>query len=130
MAEAAIDELIRSASMRRQGFGGLFHIINHAAALTELSLFGYRDLAQRGLAAHRQHVRLWRSLPDVENELGPLKRAPHDPRTPEYWSDNSQSQWSARLTHRVKTLTGFPHCCVLCRTPELCANRRRRSSFT
>ncbi|OHB84259.1 MAG: hypothetical protein A2V98_09635 [Planctomycetes bacterium RBG_16_64_12] len=107
MAEAAIDELIRSASMRRQGFGGLFHIINHAAALTELSLFGYRDLVQRGLAAHHQHVRLWRSLPDVEGELGPLKRAKHDPRTPEYWSADSPSQWSARLTHRIKTLYGF-----------------------
>jgi hypothetical protein len=107
MAEVAIDELIGSASVRRQGFGGLFHIINHAAALGELSLFGYQALAQRGLVTHRQHVRLWRSLPDVENELGPLRRAQHDPRTPEYWSGDAPSQWSARLTHRIKTLYGF-----------------------
>ncbi len=107
MAEVVIDELIRSASVRRQGFGGLFHIINHAAGLIELSLFGYGDLARRGLAAHRHHVRLWRSLPDVEEELGPLKRAEHDPRTPEYWSRDAPSQWSARLTHRIKTLYGF-----------------------
>ncbi len=107
MAEVVVDELIRSAALRRQGFGGLFHIINHAAALTELSRFGYEDLARRGLAAHHHHMRLWRSLPDVEDELGPLKSAEHDPRTPDYWSSDTPSQWSAHLTHRVKTLYGF-----------------------
>jgi hypothetical protein len=107
MADVVIEELIRSASVRRQGFGGLFHIINHATGLTELSRFGYRKLASKGLAAHHHHVRLWRSLPDVEDELGPLKKATHDPRTPEYWRDSAESQWSARLTHRVKTLYGF-----------------------
>jgi hypothetical protein len=107
MAEVVIEELIRSASMRRQGFGGLFHIINHATGLTELSRFGYRDLAQRGLAAHHHHVRLWRSLPDVEDELGALQQAEHDPRTPAYWSRTSSVQWSAWLTHRIKTLYGF-----------------------
>lgn len=107
MAEAVIGELTRSASLRRRGFGGLFHIINHATGLTELSRFGYRKLANRGLAAHHYHVRLWRSLPDVEDELGPLKKAEYDPRTPEYWRSEAESQWSARLTHRVKTLYGF-----------------------
>ena len=108
MAEVVVDELIRSAALRRQGFGGLFHIINHAVALTELSRFGYGDLARRALAAHHHHVRLWRSLPDVEDELGPLKFAEHDPRTPEYWRSNApSSQWSAHLTHRIKTLYGF-----------------------
>lgn len=107
MADVVIEDLIRSASVRRQGFGGLFHVINHATALTELSRFGYRKLASKGLAAHHHHVRLWRSLPDVEDELGPLKKAAHDPRTPEYWRDSAESQWSARLTHRVKTLYGF-----------------------
>ncbi len=107
MVEVVVDELIRLASVRRQGFGGLVHIINHAAALTELSLFSYRDLARRGLAAHHQHVRLWRSLPDVEGELGPLRRAERDPRNPEYWSSETPSQSSARLTHRIKTMYGF-----------------------
>ncbi len=107
MIEAVIDELIRSASTRRQGFGGLFHLINHAAGLVELSVYGHKDLARKGLAAHHFHMRLWRSLPDVEEELGPLKRAEHDPRTAEYWAGNAESQWSAQLTHRIKTLFGF-----------------------
>ena len=107
MAEAVIDELIRSASMHRQGFGGMFHVINHATALTELSRFGYRDLAKRGMAAHHHHLCLWRSLPDLTDELGPLKRAEFDPRNPEYWRRDGNSQWSAHLTHRIKTLYGF-----------------------
>jgi len=107
MATAVIDELLRSASIRRQGFGGLFHIINHAAGLIELSQFGYNDLAQKGLAAHHRHVRLWKALPDVEEELGALESAKHDPRTPEYWKRTTSSQWSAWLTHRIKTLYGF-----------------------
>jgi hypothetical protein len=109
MTEVVIDELIRSASVRKQGFGGLFHIINHATALTELSRLGYQDLARKGLAAHHHHVRLFRSLPDVEDELGPLKKAKHDPRSAEYWTIDEASQWSARLTHRIKTLYGFFH---------------------
>lgn len=107
MAAAVIDELIHSGSIRRQGFGGLFHIINHAAGLIDLSHFGYKDLARKGLAAHHRHVCLWRSLPDVEQELGALERAEHDPRTPEYWTRTTSSQWSAWLTHRIKTLYGF-----------------------
>ena len=107
MIEIVVNDEIRFASVRRRGFGGLFHIINHAAGLTDLSRFGYQKLAKQGLAAHRQHVRLWRTLPDVEQEFGPLKRAAHDPRTPEFWKNNTGSQWSAWLTHRVKTLYGF-----------------------
>jgi hypothetical protein len=107
MVDVVVDELIRSASLRRQGFGGLFHVINHAAGLIELAHFGYRNLARKGLAAHRNHVRLWRSLPDVEEELGPVKRAAHDPRTPEYWTTGTLKRDSARLTHRIKTLYGF-----------------------
>jgi hypothetical protein len=107
MVQVVIDELIRSAAIRRRGFGGLFHIINHAAAITELSRFGYEKLAHQALAAHHHHVRLWRSLPDVQQELGPLKSAKYDPRTPEYWQGDDASQWSAHLTHRVKTIYGF-----------------------
>lgn len=107
MVEVVVDELIRSAAVRRRGFGSLFHIINHAAALTELSRFGYGDLARRGLAAHHHHLRLWRSLPNVADELGPLKSAEYDPRTPDYWSGKAPSQWSAHLTHRIKTMYGL-----------------------
>lgn len=107
MVEIVIDELIQSGAVRKQGFGGLFHIINHAAALTELSRFGYKKLARQGLAIHHHHLRLWRSLPDVEQELGPLKAAIHDPRTPEYWQEADSHQWSAHLTHRIKTFYGL-----------------------
>jgi len=108
LVAAVMAELANSAVMRRQGFGGLVHIINHAAALVELSRYGYGKLAHRGFAAHRQHILLWRSLPDVEDELGALTPAAHDPRTPAYWRHGSApTPWSARLTHRVKTLYGF-----------------------
>ncbi len=95
MVEVVIEELVQSAAIRRQGYGGLFHLINHAAALTELTRFGFDELAGRGMAAHHNHVRLWRSLPDVEKELGPLVPAIHDPRTPEYWLEKDSNQWSA-----------------------------------
>lgn len=107
MVDVVIEELIRSAAIRRKGFGGLFHIINHACAITELSRLGYEQLAIRGLPVHHRHVRLWRSLPNVESEFGPLKAAKHDPRTPEYWQGGNSSQWSAHLTHRIKTIFGF-----------------------
>lgn len=107
MADVVIEDLIGSASMHRQGFGGLFHIINHAAGVADLSRFGYKDLANKGLPAHHHHVRLWRSLPDLEDELGTLQQAEHDPRIPEYWGRSSSVQWSGWLTHRIKTLYGF-----------------------
>jgi len=107
MAEVVVGELIEKASVHRRGFGGLFHVINHAAGLAELWQYGYKDLARKGLAAHRHHVRLWRALPDLEEELGPVEPARHDPRTPAYWTTGTLRRDSARLTHRVKTLYGF-----------------------
>lgn len=107
MAEVTINELIASASLHRQGFGGLFHVINHAAALTDLARMGYRGLARQGLAAHHHHVRLWRSLPDLTGEFGRLVKARHDPKSPDYWKERDSGQWSAQLTHRIKTLYGF-----------------------
>jgi hypothetical protein len=107
LAETVIDELIQEASMPRRGFGGLVHVINHAAALIELSRHGYRDLALRGLPAHWQHMRLWRSLPRIEAEAAPAERAVNDPRTPEYWAMGTLRRDSGRLTHRIKTLYGF-----------------------
>ena len=65
-----------------------------------------KDVAQQALPAHHQHIRLWRSLPDVENELGAVVKAEHDPREPIYW-EGMLKRDEARLTHRVKTLYGF-----------------------
>ncbi len=101
-----IDELIATASVRKQGFGGLWHLINHAAGIVELNRMGYHHLAQRALPAHHEHLRLWRSLPDVEAELGPVIPALHDPIDPVYWQDRLRRD-EARLTHRIKTLYGF-----------------------
>jgi hypothetical protein len=106
MANVTIAELIATAAVKRQGFGGLWHIINHAAAITELHRFGYQQLANKALPAHHQHIRLWRSLPDVEAELGSVERADHDPRTVVYWQGKLKRD-QARLTHRIKTLYGF-----------------------
>jgi hypothetical protein len=61
---------------------------------------------------------LFRSLPDVEDELGPLKKAKHDPRTADYWTIDEASQWSAQLTHRIKTLYGFFHPLRFIEQPE------------
>jgi hypothetical protein len=107
MVRAIIDELIHSASIRRQGFGGLFHVINHARAITQLSEAGLPDLARRGLGPLQHHLRLYQSLPDVEAELGALVKARFDPRTPEHWRQTDSVQWSAWLTHRIKTLYAF-----------------------
>lgn len=121
MADTTIDELIATSKIHRQGFGGLWHIINHAAGLLELSRFGYEKLAAQGLPAHHRHIRLWRSLPDMEQELGPVKLAPHDPRDPAYWKDNLKRD-EARLTHRIKTLYGFH---VVVRTIQNPAKRKQ-----
>ena len=107
MIVAVLDELIETSSDRRQGFGGLWHVINHAASLIDLSECGYHDLAQKGLEAHHRHVRLWRSLPNVEDELGTEAPAEEDPCTPIYWESGTLRRDRARLTHRIKTLYGF-----------------------
>ncbi len=106
MVDVTIGELIGTARLRKQGFGGLWHLINHAAAIVELNRLGHEVVAHQALPAHHQHVRLWRSLPDVEAELGPVVKADHDPREPVYWQGMLKRD-EARLTHRVKTLYGY-----------------------
>ena len=106
MVEFTISELIASAAIKKQGFGGLWHLINHAAGITELDRFGYKGLAKQALLSHHQHLRLWRSLPNVEGELGAVSKAEHDPRDPDYWQGMLKRD-EARLTHRIKTLYGF-----------------------
>lgn len=106
MVNVTIDQLIQTAPIKKQGFGGLWHLINHAAAITELNRFGYDTVARQALPAHHQHVRLLRSLPDVESELGAVIKSVHDPREPVYWQGMLQRD-QARLTHRIKTLYGY-----------------------
>ncbi len=106
LVDVTVGELIATAAVKKQGFGGLWHLINHAAAITELDRIGYEDLAREALPAHHRHIRLWRSLPDVEAELGPVLKAEADPRDPAYWRGMLKRD-EARLTHRIKTLYGF-----------------------
>jgi hypothetical protein len=107
MAVTVMDELIENAARHRQGFGGLWHVINHAAGLIELTQYGYRELALKGLPAHHQHVRLLRTLPDVADELGAETPTEYDPLVPEFWEPGRIRRGRAHLTHRVKTLYGF-----------------------
>jgi len=106
MVEVTVGEMIATAGVKKQGFGGLWHIINHTAAITEMDRFGHKELAKLALPAHHQHIRLWRSLPDVEGELGSVLKAEHDPRDPVYWRGMLKRD-EARLTHRIKTLYGY-----------------------
>ncbi|MCA9149271.1 MAG: hypothetical protein KDA92_08240 [Planctomycetales bacterium] len=106
LADTTIAELIATASMRRRGFGGLWHVINHAAAIVELDRLGYQDLAARSLPAHHHHIRLWRSLPDVSDEFDQPVKSEHDPLEPVYWQGQLERD-QAKLTHRIKTLYGF-----------------------
>ncbi|MCA9055925.1 MAG: hypothetical protein KDA75_18960, partial [Planctomycetaceae bacterium] len=106
MVAVTIDELIVTASVKKQGFGGLWHIINHAAAIAELDRLGFADVAHAALPAHHQHIQYWRTLPDVESELGAVVKAADDPRESTYW-EGMLKRDEARLTHRIKTLYGF-----------------------
>ncbi|MCA9267692.1 MAG: hypothetical protein KDA41_04450 [Planctomycetales bacterium] len=107
MAAVTIDELSRTAAQRRVGYGGLWHLVNHTAALAELAQYGYHDLAVKGLAGHHQHLRLIRTVPDVTDEQGPETPTDDDPRTPAFWQPDKIRRGRAHLTHRVKTLYGF-----------------------
>ena len=107
MAAAVFDQLILSTGEIKQGYGGLVHIINHAAALCELAKYGYEGLAVDGLRAHHQHVRLWRALPDVSDEFGPETPVENGLRSPDYWQPGNLRPGAARLTHRIKTFYGF-----------------------
>jgi len=107
MATAVMDRLIaQDAAVHRQGYGGLVHINNHAAAIAELARLGYDTLIAPAIRAHRRHLRLWANLPDLADELGPVKRSTHTPDEPAYWAGNVPDD-RALLTHRVKTMYGF-----------------------
>ncbi len=107
MAATVVGELLAKAHERRRGFGTPHHVINHAAALVELSALGYDDLARQGLAAHRRHVQLWRTLPDLTEELGAPTKASLPPTDAAFWAAAPPDPKSAMLTHRIKTLYGL-----------------------
>ena len=107
MVRMVLNELLLSAPEKRQGYGGLVHIINHAAALCELAAYGYPQLAVEGLKGHHQHVRLWKTLPNVADETEPEAPVENDLWSPEYWRPGNLRPGAARLTHRIKTFYGF-----------------------
>ncbi len=108
MADVVLDEIIhQDPKFHRQGYGDLVHINNHAAAIVDLAAYGYTDLVPPALASHYQHLRLWRNLPNVADELGPLVLSRTSPHRPEYWTSDSVPYDRALLTHRVKTMYGF-----------------------
>ncbi len=107
MANTVVDDLIQHAAQRREGFGGPWHVINHAAALVELSHHGYRELAIKGLPAFHEHYRLFQTVPDISEEKGAETPTEDDPLTPNFWSPEKIRRERAHLTHRIKTLYGF-----------------------
>ncbi len=107
MAERVIELLISMGEQNRRGFGGMVHLVNHAAAITELDAYGFGELAIAGLPAHHRHAELWKSLPDLSKELGPGRPSLRDPLTAAYWNLSIPLQASAQLTHRIKTMYGF-----------------------
>lgn len=108
MIVAVFDELIAlHPGLHRIGYGGLVHVINHAAAIADLADYGYAAMLPRAIQSHRYHLRLWRSLPNVADEKGHMRVSQHTPHTAAYWTSTSVPYDRALLTHRVKTMFGF-----------------------
>lgn len=108
MVEVVLDEIINlDPNNHRVGYGGLVHVNNHAAAITDLAQYGYPELVPAALAAHHQHLRLWRNLPNVTDELGPEPFSAVSPFTAAYWTSGKIPYDRALLTHRAKTMYGF-----------------------
>lgn len=108
MAQAVLDEMIgQDAAVHRQGYGGLVHVNNHAAAIVDLAQYGYGELVPAAIKSHRRHLRLWRNLPNLAEELGPVPVSKYTPHTTEYWTSGEIPYDRALLTHRVKTMFGF-----------------------
>ncbi|MEZ6107308.1 MAG: hypothetical protein R3B96_14615 [Pirellulaceae bacterium] len=107
MVDRTVDTVIDTARIKRQGFGGLWHLINHAAGIVELDACGFRLLARQALYPLTILIcAYWNSLPDVAEELGEQPQRARRPRTAEYWAGMLKRD-ELRLTHRVKTLYGF-----------------------
>lgn len=124
MADTVVDDLIQHAAQRREGFGGPWHVINHAAALAELAHHGFRELAIKGLPAFHEHYRLFQTVPDISEEKGAETQTEDDPLTPNFWSPEKLRRERAHLTHRIKTLYGFNE------LSELVESQKRRDQGT
>ncbi len=108
MVEAVLDEIInQDPKVHRQGYGGLLHVNNHAAAITDLAQYGYSELVPVAINAHRRHLQLWRNLPNIAEEFGPAPFSEFSPFTSDYWTSGKVPYDRALLTHRVKTMFGF-----------------------
>ena len=108
MAIAVFDEVISlKPDVNRIGYGGIVHVINHAAAIADLADYGYAVLAPWAIQSHRHHLRLWRDLPNVADEKGPLQVSKFTPYMAAYWTSGNIPYDRALLTHRVKTMFGF-----------------------
>lgn len=108
MVDAVIDEIInQDPNIHQQGYGGLVHVNNHAAAIADLAQYGYPELMAAAIASHRQHLRLWQNLPNVADEFGPSPYSEFNPYTSAYWTSGKVPYDRALLTHRVKTMFGF-----------------------
>ncbi len=108
MASAVFDEVIRQTpESHRVGYGGLVHVINHAAAIADLANSGYSELVPLAIGSHRRHLRLWRNLPNVADEKGPVPVSRFAPHSAAYWTSGKIPYDRALLTHRVKTMFGF-----------------------
>ena len=124
MANTVVDDLILNAATRREGFGGPWHIINHAAALAELARHGYTALAMKGLPAFREHYRLYHTVPDSSAEKGAETPTDDSPLTVGFWSPEKIRRERAHLTHRIKTIYGFDE------LTELVESENRRAQGT
>lgn len=108
MVDAVLDEIInQDPKIHRQGYGGLIHVNNHAAAITDLAQSGYSELIPAAIASHHRHLRLWRHLPNVADEFGPESFSEFSPYTSAYWASGKVPYDRALVTHRVKTMFGL-----------------------
>ena len=108
MVEAVLGEIAnQDLRIVRQGYGGLVHVNNHAAAIVDLANSGYTELVPAAVLSHNRHLRLWRNLPDIADESGPQRSSEFNPFTSDYWVPGRIPYDRALLTHRVKTMFGF-----------------------
>ncbi len=103
----AVSRNVVPVNFTKRGVGGPIHVINHAVALLDLQALGYSSLATKGMAAHRQHIELWLSLPEfpqAENRYS--VKSVHDPRTSDYWREEITINDGGGDEHRLKILYG------------------------
>ena len=103
----AVSRYVVPDNFAKKGVGGPIHVIDHAVALLDLHALGYSSLANRGLAAHQQHMKLWLGLPkfpQAENSYS--VKSKHDPRALDYWREKITIKDGGGDEHRLKILYG------------------------